>query len=45
MKTITIPAPKFDLYELVTLYWYEKTLETRIPSAGTTWMMKADCMR
>lgn len=30
MENINIPAPKFHLYEFVTLYWNEKTYSTRI---------------
>lgn len=27
---ITIPAPKFDLYELVTLHWNDEQRKTRV---------------
>ena len=30
MKNIDIPAPKFELYELVTLYWDSITLQSKI---------------
>ena len=30
MKNIDIPAPKFELYELVTLHWNSVTLQSNI---------------
>jgi hypothetical protein len=29
-KSLEVPAPKFDLYELVTLYWNNREQPTRI---------------
>ncbi|NJR63787.1 MAG: hypothetical protein HC769_36505 [Cyanobacteria bacterium CRU_2_1] len=29
-KILEVPAPKFDLYELVTLYWNNREQPTRI---------------
>ncbi|MBD2093559.1 hypothetical protein H6F90_00120 [Trichocoleus sp. FACHB-591] len=30
MEAINIPAPKFEQYELVTLYWNKEQHETRV---------------
>lgn len=30
MKNIDIPAPKFELYELVALYWNSMALQSKI---------------